>query len=68
MAARIRTAGSGEVQPIAGSQSVLKFSRAAPEVPPPFPVGETRQGGVPWRADVRESVASTAWRAREVMA
>ena len=52
-----------------------KFSRAAPEVPPPFPFDETRQGGVPWRADVREGVASTAWRrgrsatmAREVMA
>ena len=54
---------------------MLKFLRAAPAIPLPFPFGETRQGGVPWRADVRESVASTAWRrgrratmAREVMA
>ena len=42
MAARIRTAGSGEVQPIAGSRPVLKFSRAAAAVPLPFPFDETR--------------------------
>ena len=46
MAARIRTAGSGEVQPIAGSQPVSKFSRAAAaEVPLPFPFDDTQR----WR-------------------
>ena len=45
-----------------GELMEMGFSRAAAEVPLPFPFDETRQGGVPCRADVRESVASTAWR------
>ena len=45
MAARIRTAGSGDVQPIAGSQPVLKIFVKRPEVPLLFPSNDTQR----WR-------------------